>query len=112
LNRSPKPGSSLLLELELPLPAGGTMPAIGAVAAVTLPDERRLVGHVDGGSGHSGKRSPQVHLGLGSLGSTGDAELPVEVAWRGLDGKVHRQTLRLAPGRHRVVLGQTAREEG
>src|SRR5207248_910443 len=42
-------------------------PAIGATATVRLPNGKRLVAQVDGGSGHSGKRSPDLHFGLGDL---------------------------------------------
>ena len=76
-------------------------PAIGAQATVILPDGRKLVAQVDGGNGHSGKRSPDLHFGLGKTG----AEVNVELRWRGTDGHVHQHTLRLPPGWHTVQLG-------
>ena len=76
-------------------------PAIGAQATVILPDGRRLVAQVDGGNGHSGKRSPDLHFGLGK--TRGDVE--VELRWRGTDGGLHEKTLRLNPGWHTVQLG-------
>lgn len=76
-------------------------PAVGAQAAVVLPDGRRLVAQVDGGNGHSGVRSPDLHFGLGA-GEAGP--VAVELAWRGADGAARRQTLQLAPGWHTVVL--------
>jgi hypothetical protein len=78
-------------------------PAIGAEATVLLPNGRRLVGQVDGGNGHSGKRSPDLHFGLGTLPS--DTALPVELRWRDPDGQVHQETLNLTPGWHTVMLG-------
>src|SRR5690606_26214231 len=78
-------------------------PAIGAMVTVHLPDGRVRVAHVDGGSGHSGKSSPEIHMGLGALAP--DAELAVTVAWRTTAGKVASTALRVTPGWHTVVLG-------
>lgn len=78
--------------------------AVGAQAVVTLPDGRRLVSQVDGGNGHSGVRSSELHFGLGENRS---GPVPVELTWRGPDGRVHRRSLRLRPGWHTVVLGST-----
>jgi hypothetical protein len=79
-------------------------PAIGACARVVLPDGRKLVAQVDGGSGHSGRRSPDIHLGLGHLapGATVEAELK----WRDLMGRVQQTSLKFHPGWHTVLLGQ------
>ena len=76
-------------------------PAIGAQAIVTLPDGRKLVAQVDGGNGHSGKRSADLHFGLGNIAT----EVDVKLSWRGTDGKIHHQTLRLKPGWHTILLG-------
>jgi hypothetical protein len=78
-------------------------PAVGAAVAVQLGDGRRLTAQVDGGSGHSGKRSPDLHFGLGQ--APGDASLRVEVRWRDPDGRVRRESLSLTPGWHTVLLG-------
>ena len=78
-------------------------PAIGATAKVILPDGRRLVAQVDGGNGHSGKRSPDLHFGLGQLAA--NTALRVELQWRDAGGLVHQHTLHLEPGWHTVVLG-------
>jgi enediyne biosynthesis protein E4 len=118
-NQSPDAGSFLGLHLLLPLHSGEAdrptsrpghpapgfsgRPAIGASATVLTPSGRRLVGQVDGGNGHSGKRSPDLHFGLGSMSD--DAKLRVELAWRDPDGKVHRQELTVSPGWHTVRLG-------
>lgn len=118
-NEAPNPGRFLGLQLLLPLAptpfraeaglrgwADTPVPAraaIGASATVILPDGRRLVAQVDGGNGHSGTRSPQLHFGLGKLAE--DAELVVELAWRDRRGRVETRTVTLAPGWHTVILG-------
>jgi enediyne biosynthesis protein E4 len=120
-NDSPDPGSFLELRLLLPLrgeqPAptkvlpghrgSGTLcrSATDATVAVHLPDGRRLVAQVDGGNGHSGKRSPDLHFGLGQLSD--DARVEVDLRWRGPDGGIHQQRLSLRPGWHTVLLGRT-----
>jgi hypothetical protein len=100
-NEAPAPGAFLGLRLL----RDGT-PAIGAEARVHLPDGRTLVGQVDGGNGHSGKRSPELHFGLGAV----PAGIPIEVelAWRDVRGQVHREATRLTPGWHSLNLGAVA----
>ncbi|MFF4417864.1 CRTAC1 family protein [Streptosporangium sp. NPDC001559] len=112
-NQSPSPGAFLELRLTreatpVPgaLPAPGS-PVTGAQVTVTTPDGRRLLGRVDGGSGHSGKRSSEVHIGLGR-NVTGPVR--VNLRWRDRAGQVHDQDLQLTPGRHRLELGGQAKE--
>jgi hypothetical protein len=117
-NAAPNPGAFLGLHLLLP-PAGAVprataarpghpgpdmhgRPAIGAAAVVRLPDGRRLVAQVDGGNGHSGKRAPDLHFGLGGAPP---AALRVELHWRAPDGTPRSETLSLTPGWHTVTLG-------
>ena len=118
-NVSPNAGAFLGLHLLLPLAdeAGAPLrerpghpgadlrgrPAICAQALVTLPDGRKLVAQVDGGSGHSGRRSTDIHLGLGRLDSK--APLDVTLTWRDTRGQFQRTTLKLTPGWHTVMLG-------
>jgi hypothetical protein len=90
-----------------PRPQDRGVPAIGAEVTVTLPDGRVLAGQVDGGNGHSGKRSPDLHFGLGNVPA--DAALEVQLAWRDLSGDVHRATRQLSPGWHTVLLGDNGR---
>jgi hypothetical protein len=85
-------------------------PAIGAEVTVHLPDGRRLVSQVDVGSSHSGKRAPDIHLGLGHVEA--GTLLKVDVRWRGTDGKLRSWTLQLTPGWHTVWLGREASSEG
>ncbi|MFY9825662.1 MAG: CRTAC1 family protein [Thermoanaerobaculia bacterium] len=106
-NDSRHAGAFLELLPRLPATTAGlTRPAVGAEVTVTLPDGRRMVGQVDGGSGHSGKRAPEVHFGLGRLSPT--TPLRVEVRWRDGQGRPRATTLRLTPGRHTFVLGAEA----
>src|SRR5206468_1527125 len=86
-------------------PGGDTpgRPAIGATARVLLSDGRKLIGQVDGGSGHSGRRSPDIHLGLGELAK--GQRVPEELKWRDTSGKVRATTLQMEPGWHVVQLG-------
>ncbi len=107
------------LHLLLPLGRGGAEPtrsrpghpgddlkgrlALGASALVRLPDGRALRAQVDGGNGHSGKRSSDLHFGLGPARS--DSSLAVELSWRDPAGQVRKETLHLTPGWHTVLLG-------
>jgi hypothetical protein len=59
-----------------------------------MSDGRRLVSQVDRGSGHSGKRAGDIHLGLGNVAA--GAVLNVDVRWRGADGKMRSRTPRSA----------------
>lgn len=75
--------------------------AIGAEAIVHLPRGGRRVAQVDGGNGHSGKRSHDLHFGLGARGVT---SVRVDVRWRSPRGHVYEHTLHLRPGWHTVML--------
>ena len=75
--------------------------AVGAAVTVTLADGRMLTRQVDGGNGHSGKRSPELHFGLG--GSR--AVVKVTIRWRDPDGQVRQEFLNLKSGRYTVLLG-------
>jgi hypothetical protein len=76
--------------------------AYGARVTVYLPDGRRLTQQVDGGNGHSGKSSPDLHFGLGKVGHS---SLHVLFDWRDQEGIVRHQEASLAPGWHTVLLG-------
>lgn len=102
-NRCPNPGAFLGLRL---LHANHA-PAIGAVARVNLADGRKLVAQVDGGTGHSGRRSPEIHFGLGT--SDGSKPIAVEIDWRDRAGKIQHITRQFTPGWHTVEL-QTANQ--
>ncbi|HEX6046878.1 MAG TPA: CRTAC1 family protein [Pyrinomonadaceae bacterium] len=112
-NEHPVADSSLGLNLLLPLKMGGTVvyegkqrpeipgrAAVGAAVTVTLADGKVLRRQVDGGNGHSGKRSPDLHFGLGGS----QAPVKVQIRWRDPDGQIHQQFLNLKPGRHTILL--------
>jgi len=101
LNRCPEPcGMSLELRLVRPGAGGGAVPAIGAQATVRRPGREPLVRQVDGGNGHSGKRSPALFFGLGGE----RAPVRVDLRWRDPSGRVRGRTIEVAPGRHTVML--------
>lgn len=113
-NQSPSTSAFLGLYLRVPgQPAATTVtpgqligagrPAIGATATVHLPDGRTLVAQVDGGSGHSGKRSPDLHFGLGQLAP--DTQLTVDLRWRTPGGEIRTETHTVTPGWQTVQLG-------
>jgi hypothetical protein len=116
-NESPHPGAFLGLHLLLPLqprnaiterpghpgPDLSGRPAIGAQAILHLPGNQLVVGQVDGGSGHSGKRSHEIHFGLGNI--AGDTKIPIDLRWRALNGRVCTTRLTVTPGWHTVQLG-------
>ena len=97
-NQSPNPGAFLGLRLVHP----NRSPAIGAVARVNLPDGRKLVAQIDGGTGHSGHRSPEIHFGLGTFEKS--KALRVEIEWRDRSGRLQHSAQELAPGWHTIEL--------
>jgi hypothetical protein len=121
-NDSPSVGAGLTLHLTSPgIGPGGTgpsgagaamagggagSPAIGAQVRVSTADGRTYLGWVDGGSGHSGKRSFDVMIGLGAE----SGPVRVHLSWRDRTGAVHQQDLSLAAGRHSIELGSQAQE--
>ena len=78
-------------------------PATGASARVRVAgSDRVLIDQVDGGNGHSGKRSPELHFGLGNVAA--ETPLSADIRWRGVDSRVHELQLTLRPGLYTVVL--------
>ncbi len=120
-NESNNPGAFLGLRLRLPIrddvtqtrvcreaSASASRAAIGAEARVFLPGRAPLVQQVDGGNGHSGKRSPDLQFGLGHL--SGNELVTVELRWRDARGALQAETIQLSPsGWYTIVLG---REKG
>lgn len=105
-NRAPAAGDFLGLRLLLPTSGNAARPAIGAHVRVTLPDGRVLVSEVDGGSGHSGRRSSEIHLGVGELPA--GTRLPTEIRWRDGRGQVQTTRVEFESGWHTLVLGAPA----
>jgi hypothetical protein len=100
-NESPSAGAFLGLRL---IHTNGS-PAIGAVAKAIAPDGRTLVAQIDGGNGHSGRRSPDIHFGLGMADKSKPVQ--VEINWRDRQGKIHQTTQPLVPGWHTIQLRST-----
>ncbi|AFU02577.1 CRTAC1 family protein [Nocardia brasiliensis] len=112
-NRSPSMGNPLQLSLYRPAAQAGSgspavigQPAYNATVTVRTADGRTIHSQLDGGSGHSGKRSFDVHFGLGA--STGP--VTAEIAWLDNNGVPRHQTLQLRPGTHALMLTDTATE--
>ena len=118
-NESSNPGLFLGLRLRLPVnettsqmrvcrdgkSAIPSRAAIGAEARVLLKGRAPLVQQVDGGNGHSGKRSPDLQFGLGQL--AGNELVTVELRWRDAQGNPQRQIIQLSPGGwYTILLGQ------
>lgn len=117
-NESNNPGAFVGLRLRLPVgdvmsqtrvcrEGSGTLsrPAIGAEARVFVPGRAPLVQQVDGGNGHSGKRSPDLQFGLGQF--AGDKLVSVELRWRDARGTLQQETIQLLPGGwYTIVLGR------
>jgi hypothetical protein len=97
-NESPNAGAFLGLRLVHPNGA----PAIGAVAEVKLSNGHKLIGQVDGGTGHSGHRSPEIHFGLGAWKKSKLVE--VAIKWRNRKGGIQQQNFQLQPGWHTIPL--------
>jgi enediyne biosynthesis protein E4 len=111
-NQAPKPGGylDLLLTHEQAASVGSApapgSPATGAQVKVTTADGKVYIQRVDGGSGHGGKRSSEVHIGLGNAAGP----VQVQLQWRDRQGVAHQQNLELSQGRHSLVLGDQAKE--
>jgi hypothetical protein len=107
-NDSPRRGDFLELNLIRPATGGGEhgTPAYGATVTVTTHDGHTQIAQLDGGGGHSGFRSFDVHFGLGSdMGS-----VTVELRWRDTNGRLHDKTLPMSTGRHTLTLTASAQE--
>jgi enediyne biosynthesis protein E4 len=102
-NMSVGSGRAIVLDLRQPGAVAGTRAAIGAEARVRLPEDGRIVtSAVDGGSGHGGKRAPEIHFGVGDAAP--NELFKVQIAWRDESG-AREEIVEVSPGRHRIVLG-------
>jgi len=107
-----RPGKQNFLGLRLYRPAaegGATIgtPAYGAQVTVTTADGHTQIAQLDGGGGHSGKRSFDVFFGLGAAG---DEPVAATLCWLDLNGAMHKQKLNLTRGWHDLMLTTTAAE--
>ncbi|MFC5183304.1 CRTAC1 family protein [Actinomadura harenae] len=114
-NNAPSLGNHLGLRLYRPATGGGKpgtgltgpgVPAYGATVQIRLPDGHTQIQQLDGGGGHSGKRSFEVHFGLGTY----NGPVAATVQWSDEQGQLHHQNLQLTPGDHNVFLTSTASE--
>jgi enediyne biosynthesis protein E4 len=94
---------AIVLDLRVPGAVAGTRAAIGAEARVRLHTDGRIVtSTIDGGSGHGGKRAPEIHLGVDQAAV--NELFNVQISWRDETGE-REQIVEVTPGRHRIVLG-------
>jgi enediyne biosynthesis protein E4 len=85
------------------------LPAIGAIATIERDDGTKLVAQVDGGNGHSGRRPPTVHFGLGN---TPAENVKVAVTWRNRAGRVCSEILTIKSNTwSTVILGSEGDHE-
>jgi hypothetical protein len=115
-NVAPRRGNALVLDVKTPVSAAvattltqGPPPrhvrasaVIGASVVVRYRDSRgehRWSGQVDGGNGHSGKRSHQLHIGLGNA-----TRADVEVRWRDRTGRARRHAFPVTAGVYSLLL--------
>jgi hypothetical protein len=61
---------------------------------------------LDGGGGHGGYRSFEVHFGLGSY----DRPVTVHLHWRDTSGHLRQQTEQYTPGVHTLMLTSHVQE--
>jgi hypothetical protein len=114
-NQSPNKGNFIDLRLYRPASENGAVagknlanigsPAYNATVTVTTPNGKQI-SQLDGGSGHGGFRSFEVHFGLGDHSGPAD----VELRWRDGNGQSHQQKTTLTPGVHSLVLTDTVQE--
>jgi enediyne biosynthesis protein E4 len=101
-NDAPRTNNYLLLNVRRPVSSRASVAAIGAEVRVDYRDgagARSWIGEVDGGNGHSGKRSNQLHVGLGKA-----AAADVSVRWRDGRGVPMTRQFHLAAGAHTLLL--------
>jgi hypothetical protein len=111
-NQSPNRGGYLDLHLFRPATGGDAAtglgnvgaPAYGTTVTVSTPDGAKQISQLDGGGGHAGYRSFDVHFGLANY--TGP--VTVTLNWRDTAGQDHNQTMQLSTGAHSLMLAATA----
>jgi hypothetical protein len=82
-------------------------PAYSAKVLIKMADGRTQLAQLDGGGGHSGRRSFDVYFGLGAAGAQ---PVSATIYWRDLDGGMHTQTMNLTSGWHDLMLTSIAKE--
>ncbi|MFP5393431.1 MAG: FG-GAP repeat domain-containing protein [Gammaproteobacteria bacterium] len=98
------PGAPMTLDQARALEAR-SRPALGTSVEIRLSDGRRFKAQVDGGNGHSGRRSQEIHVGLGQVRAGTTADLVFH--WRSYGGGVESAHYSAVPlGRHLFVFLQ------
>jgi enediyne biosynthesis protein E4 len=99
------------LRLYRPAAPGSTgvrgTPAYGAQVKIRTADGHVQIAQLDGGGGHSGKRSFDVFFGLGDAAGR---PVSAELCWLDLTGAKHQQTFTLTAGWHDFMLTGQAQE--
>jgi hypothetical protein len=82
-------------------------PAYGSQVLIRMSDGRTQLAQLDGGGGHSGRRSFDIYFGLGAAGAQ---PVSATISWRDLNGGMHSQTMNLTSGWHDLMLTSIAKE--
>jgi hypothetical protein len=104
---SPEPDTQTAVLAGYPVKSLRTRPATNASVEVTTQSGKHQIAQVDSGNGHSGKRSPDLHFGLGGESTP----VKVDVKWRAA-GQARHETFQLQPGWYTVILGSTPIKTG
>ncbi|TXK40174.1 CRTAC1 family protein [Nonomuraea sp. C10] len=106
--RNTGPGRPPFLGLQLMRPAGGCSsnaealsPAIGATVRLAAGAQGTRTGQVYPANGHAGVAAAELMFAL----RAGTTSVPVEVTWRDTCGRARTAAVDLAPGWHRLRLG-------
>jgi hypothetical protein len=75
-------------------------PAIGAIASIRFPGGQKQIAFIDGGTGHSGKRAPTIHFGLGPKAPE---RISVTLQWRDRSGRMQTETLDVPTGQWSTI---------
>ena len=118
LNKAENTGEFLGLQLRFPIDEkaktgvyserpkfdGSSRPAIGAYISLLMSNGKKQVAFVDGGNGHSGKRSSDVQFGLGKISR--EENLNIEVRWIDRNGNLKKQDFSVSKGWNTIILGE------
>lgn len=79
--------------------------ATGAVARIHFKNGSTLIRYVDGGNGHSGHNSPEIHFSMeGTAGRSIQDIDHIELKWRKAGGEPTSAAVKLSPGWHTIYL--------
>ena len=83
-------------------PAIGCKVKILSINGKILASDKQLVGYVNGGNGHSGVDSNEIHFGLGNIKA--NAIIKIQLKWIDSSGNKQEEILSLSQGWHRINL--------